>query len=623
MKRQIEFGQIFAGCMLVALMCCGVQASAGFSIQLKVTDRNGEPVRRFEVLCHTHVSGWHPWKEGRDGELTLHSGARDLPFCDGFVQYQLIVRADGYAPEVVRVNKPIAASSSCRPLAEEMPPMRTASDENSVRRDCIHRIGAPELVIKREVALAKSVRRLVLKCADGRAVPESLKPVVVLKEFWKRAVFQWQTREGRHRTDLNMTSLKPVGAGEYTFGISEQTPAFYVCIDHPGFLRAFIGGPFHAEDFDDGTLEVKLPRPAVVWMEFEPPAVSADHLPFEGCAVSLGWMNKQIGVSYPVLSAQADEPRLKTPEEYLAPGQYWVYFYTRPAKAHACVANGGTHAGAFRDSRKIAFEQGQQKTIAFQYEAYDKDAYQGDYSATVTVRRADGSVVSDVPYRLFCSIPHYGSTVVQEGVLDENGQLELAGVKGGDDAVRFRLQMETEQPETLRIQLDGRRKKQQIECRLAPTVGDMAPDMTIHDMFSQQNVKLSDFSGRIVFIEFWNTPCGFCKEPMGKLCEVQARRGSDWDDRVVLLSVSIDAAKQAVVDHVRHRGWTGICHTWCNEGGTGFDSRAAKAYGLNGVPTALLIDRQGRIVWRGNPRDIDVEAKVDALLTGANRGEPR
>ena len=38
------------------------------------------------------------------------------------------------------------------------------------------------------------------------------------------------------------------------------------------------------------------------------------------------------------------------------------------------------------------------------------------------------------------------------------------------------------------------------------------------------------------------------------------------------------------------------------------------AYGIMGIPTALIIDQSGQIVWRGHPGSFDLEANIDKLL---------
>ncbi len=40
------------------------------------------------------------------------------------------------------------------------------------------------------------------------------------------------------------------------------------------------------------------------------------------------------------------------------------------------------------------------------------------------------------------------------------------------------------------------------------------------------------------------------------------------------------------------------------------------AYSITSVPTALVMGRDDRIVWRGHPASLDVEAKIEALLAG-------
>ncbi len=34
----------------------------------------------------------------------------------------------------------------------------------------------------------------------------------------------------------------------------------------------------------------------------------------------------------------------------------------------------------------------------------------------------------------------------------------------------------------------------------------------------------------------------------------------------------------------------------------------------SGVPTAFLIGRDGRIIWRGHPLSLDVERKIEELI---------
>jgi hypothetical protein len=41
---------------------------------------------------------------------------------------------------------------------------------------------------------------------------------------------------------------------------------------------------------------------------------------------------------------------------------------------------------------------------------------------------------------------------------------------------------------------------------------------------------------------------------------------------------------------------------------------ACGAYSISGVPTAFLIGRDGRIVWRGHPASLELERKIEELI---------
>ena len=160
-----------------------------------------------------------------------------------------------------------------------------------------------------------------------------------------------------------------------------------------------------------------------------------------------------------------------------------------------------------------------------------------------------------------------------------------------------------------------------LELRRLPEAGDPAPDITLVDVSSGQKVRLSDFKGRVVFVDFWATWCGPCQLPMGKLNDIVSRRTPDWDGKAVVLPVSLDDKADKLRRHVEQRGWRALRHLWCGDGKPGFESTAARTYGIRGVPTALLIDPAGKIAWRGHPRDVDPEVRVDALVPSGGGNE--
>ena len=101
-----------------------------------------------------------------------------------------------------------------------------------------------------------------------------------------------------------------------------------------------------------------------------------------------------------------------------------------------------------------------------------------------------------------------------------------------------------------------------------------------------RDLTLDDFRGRVVLLNVWATWCAPCREEMPTLDRLQVQLGSD-DFHV--LPLSIDRAglgpvrrfyEEIVIEHLGQ---------YLAE-----DIRAMLAFAVIGLPTTLLIDRQGR-----------------------------
>jgi thiol-disulfide isomerase/thioredoxin len=136
---------------------------------------------------------------------------------------------------------------------------------------------------------------------------------------------------------------------------------------------------------------------------------------------------------------------------------------------------------------------------------------------------------------------------------------------------------------------------------LAATPAAARPVMRLHetprDLLSPpfvdgagRDLTLADFRGRVVLLNVWATWCGPCRAEMPTLDALQARLGgADFH----VLPLSIDRAGLGPVR--RFYDEIGIRHL---ELYLAEDIRAMRAFAVIGLPTTLLIDREGREIGR-------------------------
>ena len=128
-----------------------------------------------------------------------------------------------------------------------------------------------------------------------------------------------------------------------------------------------------------------------------------------------------------------------------------------------------------------------------------------------------------------------------------------------------------------------------IEKFLIVAVGDTAPDF-VGKSLDGQEVRLSDFSGKAVLLDFWATWCAPCVAELPNVHRVYERFGKDGQFAVI--GISLDDDEQLVRRFVRRRElpWPQIV------AGPADRNPLAKQYNVTGIPATFLIDAHGRVV---------------------------
>ena len=114
-----------------------------------------------------------------------------------------------------------------------------------------------------------------------------------------------------------------------------------------------------------------------------------------------------------------------------------------------------------------------------------------------------------------------------------------------------------------------------------PRIGNAAPDFTVQD--SDRSVKLSDFRGQIVVLNFWATWCPPCVEEMPSLVEMQRRMKAKG---ITVVAVSVDVDQGAYNQFVKEHSVTLLTVRDAGQ-------KSNALYGTFKFPETYIIDRDG------------------------------
>ena len=132
-----------------------------------------------------------------------------------------------------------------------------------------------------------------------------------------------------------------------------------------------------------------------------------------------------------------------------------------------------------------------------------------------------------------------------------------------------------------------------------------APDFSLIDL-SGRALRLSDYRGKVVILDFWATWCEPCKQEIPHLVELQNKYAAQG---LQVLGVSMDDSEPPVREFQQQ-----FKMNYPVAVGT---SKLADQYGgVLGLPITFLIDRQGRIVARhiGATNPSVFEAEIQKLF---------
>jgi peroxiredoxin len=146
--------------------------------------------------------------------------------------------------------------------------------------------------------------------------------------------------------------------------------------------------------------------------------------------------------------------------------------------------------------------------------------------------------------------------------------------------------------------------------------GMQAPDFDLKTLDGKE-VKLSDYRGKAVLVNFWATWCDPCKIEMPWIIDLQNKyRGQGFE----VIGIAMDDSGPDAIR--RFAQAMGVNYTILQG-----KNAVGDAYGATGYPMSVYIDREGHVVDRvmGLVGKSEIEDHIEAALKGVpgRTGEPQ
>ena len=119
----------------------------------------------------------------------------------------------------------------------------------------------------------------------------------------------------------------------------------------------------------------------------------------------------------------------------------------------------------------------------------------------------------------------------------------------------------------------------------AVDIGQAAPDFELPNP-AGASVKLSSYKGKVVYLDFWASWCGPCKQSFPWMNEMQSRYGAK---NFQIVGVNVDQKSDDAKEFLKENKAT-FDVVFDNTG------KIPKTFAIKGMPTSMLIGADGKVI---------------------------